>query len=149
MLKWWIRREEKIAPVQTTHLKWETCHHNTAFFEGAFIICAVCLIRLSTYFLQFFFYGYWYINFCGGHKKGHIKNVYLFLLRDRERKREEERVNAQWERGREWEGDRESQAGSRLSVESDSGLKPMNYKIMTCAEIKSQCLTNWATQTPQ
>ena len=44
------------------------------------------------------------------------------------------------ERGRE----RESQAGSTLSVQSlmepDSGLKLMNHKIMTSAKIKSQML---------
>ena len=52
-------------------------------------------------------------------------------------------------RGREREGDTESEAGSRLwavSTEPDTGLKPMNHKIMTWAEVG--CLTDWATQEP-
>ena len=51
-------------------------------------------------------------------------NVYLFL-RETEHK---------WGRGREREGDTESEAGSRLpavSTEPDAGLKPMNREIVT------------------
>ena len=44
----------------------------------------------------------------------------------------------QWGRGREREGDTESEAGSRLraiSTEPDAGLEPTNLEIMTCAEV--------------
>ena len=50
---------------------------------------------------------------------------------------------------REREGDTESEAGSGLpasSTEPDAGLEPMNYKIMTRAEVKH--LTDRATQVP-
>ena len=55
-----------------------------------------------------------------------------------------------WERGREREGDTESEAGSRLrpvSTEPDVGLKPTNQEIMTWAKVG--CLTDWATQASQ
>ena len=48
------------------------------------------------------------------------------------------------------EGDTESEAGSRLwafSTEPYVGLKPMNFEIMTWAEVGHW--TNWATQAPQ
>ena len=48
--------------------------------------------------------------------------------------------------GAEREGDRESEAGSRLwavSTEPDAGLKPTDHEIMTWAEVG--CLTDWAT----
>ena len=35
-----------------------------------------------------------------------------------------------------------------LNREAAAGLKSTNREIMTCAEIKSRCLTDWATQTP-
>ena len=38
---------------------------------------------------------------------------------------------SKWGRGREREGERESQAGSVLSVERDVGLKCTNAEIMT------------------
>ena len=67
-------------------------------------------------------------------------NVYLFLKeRDRARVDEEQR-----------EGDRESEAGSRLwavSTEPDAGLELMNHEIMTWAEVR--CSIDWATQVPQ
>ena len=43
-------------------------------------------------------------------------------------------------RGREREGERQSQAGSRLSTEPDVGLDLMNHEIMTGAKIKSLAL---------
>ena len=55
----------------------------------------------------------------------------------------------EWGRGREREGDTESEAGSRLpaaSTEPDAGLEPMNCEIMTWAEVEG--LTYWATQVP-
>ena len=61
----------------------------------------------------------------------------------------ERETEHEWERGREREGDTESEAGSRLwavSTEPNVGLKPMNLKIMTWAKVR--CLTNWATQAP-
>ena len=62
-----------------------------------------------------------------------------------------------WESESEWvwvgegqtEGDTESKASSRLwtvSTEPDMGLQPMNYEIMTWAEIGHS--TDWATQVP-
>ena len=63
-------------------------------------------------------------------------NVYLLL----------ERQNMS-RKGTEREGDTESKAGSRLwavSPETDTGLKLVNHKIMTLAEVG--CLTEWATQ---
>ena len=47
------------------------------------------------------------------------------------------------------EGDTESKAASRLwavGTEPDTGLKPLNWEIMTWAEVGR--LTNWATQVP-
>ena len=49
--------------------------------------------------------------------------------------------------GAEREGDRESEAGSRLwavSTEPDAGLKLMDREIMTWAKVGR--LTDWATQ---
>ena len=62
--------------------------------------------------------------------------------------REKERERA-WElcKGREREGDTESEADSRLwavSIEPDTGLKPPNHEIMTWAKVGR--LTDWATQ---
>ena len=51
--------------------------------------------------------------------------------------------------GAEREGDRIHEAGPRLwavSTEPDSGLEPMNHKIMTWARVGG--LTDWATQVP-
>ena len=56
-----------------------------------------------------------------------------------------------WESAWAGEGQRE-RILSRLhaaSAEPDAGLKLTNCEIMTWAEIKSQMLTNWATQMPQ
>ena len=66
-----------------------------------------------------------------------------------ERERERDRV---WmgDGQREWEGDTESEAGSRLwavSTEPEVGLELTEYEIMTWAEVRR--LTNWATQAPQ
>ena len=75
-----------------------------------------------------------------------IFNVYLFL-RDRDRERERESRG-----GADREGDKESEAGSRLqtvSTEPDMGLETTNREIMTQAKIKSQMFTHWATQEPQ
>ena len=52
-------------------------------------------------------------------------------------------------RGREREGDTESEAGSRLwtvSTEPNTGLELTNHEIMTWAEVGH--LTDWATQVP-
>ena len=60
-----------------------------------------------------------------------IFNVYLFL-----RERDRDRV---WVEEGEREGDKESEAGSRLpaaSTESDVGLEPTNCEIMTQAEVR-------------
>ena len=68
--------------------------------------------------------------------------MFIFL---RERERQSMR-----ETGAEREGDTESEAGSRLwaiSTEPNAGLEPMNYEIMTWAEVGR--LTDWATQVPQ
>ena len=57
-----------------------------------------------------------------------------------------ERDRVQAEEGQ-TEGDTESKSGFRLwavSTEPDVGLKLMNHKIMTWAEVR--CLTDWATQ---
>ena len=65
---------------------------------------------------------------------------FSFFLRERQCKQG---------RGREREGDTESEAGSRLqavSTEPNVGLKLQNHKIMTWAKVGS--LTNWATQAP-
>ena len=51
--------------------------------------------------------------------------------------------------GAEREGDKESEAGSRLwavSTEPDVGLELMNCEIMNLAEVGR--LANWATQVP-
>ena len=56
----------------------------------------------------------------------------LFIF-DRERK-----TGHEWGRGREREGDTESEAGSRLravSTEPNVGLEPTNCEIMTGAEV--------------
>ena len=66
-------------------------------------------------------------------------------MRETERERERERDSKE---GAEREGEREPQAGSMLNREAAAGLKSTNREIMTCAEIKSRCLTDWATQTP-
>ena len=58
--------------------------------------------------------------------------VYLFILRERKRENK-------WGRGRERRKERESQAGSILSVQS-LGLDLTNREIMTWAEIKSRSL---------
>ena len=71
-------------------------------------------------------------------------NAYLFLI-EREKERE-----CKQGKGREWEGDTESEAGSRLwavSTEPDVGLKPTDPEIMTWAEAGR--LTDWATQAPR
>ena len=47
------------------------------------------------------------------------------------------KTECEWRRGREREGDTESEAGSRLqaiSTEPDVGLEPTNCEIMTQAE---------------
>ena len=51
----------------------------------------------------------------------------------------------EWKRSREGEEDRESEAGSVLSVQSlpDAELKPTNCKIMTWAKVG--CSTDWST----
>ena len=54
--------------------------------------------------------------------------IYVFWEKERELGRSRER---------ERERERETQAGSELLVQ---GLDPMNYEIMTLAEIKSQML---------
>ena len=70
---------------------------------------------------------------------------YLFL-----RERERERENTHWRgRGRERKGDTELEAGSRfwaVSTEPNAGLKPMNWEIMTWAEVRY--FAYWATQRP-
>ena len=51
--------------------------------------------------------------------------------------------------GAEWEGDTESEAGSRLwavSTEPDAGLELTDREIMTWAEVGR--LTDWATRAP-
>ena len=56
-------------------------------------------------------------------------------MRERETDRQTER---EWGRGREIEGDTESEAGSGLravSTEPDVGLEPVRQEITTCAEI--------------
>ena len=53
--------------------------------------------------------------------------------------------------GQRKEGDIESKAGSRLravSTEPNVELEFTNSEIMTWAEVKIGCLTNWATQVP-
>ena len=52
-------------------------------------------------------------------------------------------------RGREREGDTESEAGSRIwavSTEPDTGLELTNCEIMTWAQVRG--LTDWAIQAP-
>ena len=61
---------------------------------------------------------------------------------------ETERDRAWTEEGQ-WEGDIESETGSRLwavSTEPDAGLELMDREIMTWAEVDR--LTDWATQAP-
>ena len=61
----------------------------------------------------------------------------------------ERQTECEQERGREREGDTESEADSRLwavSTEPDVGLRLMNREIMTWAEFSH--LTDWATQVP-
>ena len=56
----------------------------------------------------------------------------------------------EWGRGREREGDTESEAGSRLwavNTEPNVGLELTNREILTWAEVGR--LTNWAIQAPQ
>ena len=61
----------------------------------------------------------------------------------------ERETEHKWGRGREREGDTESEAASRLwavSTEPGAGLKPTNCEIMAWAKVG--CSTNWATQVP-
>ena len=71
--------------------------------------------------------------------------------RDRDRDRETKREITWAEEGqRGREGDRESEAGSRLwavSTETHAQLTLMNCEIMTWAKVGQ--LTDWATQVPQ
>ena len=72
-----------------------------------------------------------------------IFKCFLFIF---ERQRQAE---LEWGRGREQTGDTESEAGSRLwavSIQPDTGLKLVNRKIRTWAEVGR--LTDWATQGP-
>ena len=53
-------------------------------------------------------------------------------------------------KGREREGDTESEAGSRLwavSTEPNVGLELMSHEVMTWAEVRGS--TDWATQVPR
>ena len=68
--------------------------------------------------------------------------VYWFWDTDRQ-------TECKWGRGREREGDTESEAGSRLwavTTEPNAGLEIMHRKIMTWAKV--ECSTDWATQAP-
>ena len=70
--------------------------------------------------------------------------MFYSVLRDRERERERDRV---WAGEGQKDGDTESKAGPRLwavSTEPNVGLKLMNHKIMTRAEVGH--LPDWATQ---
>ena len=64
-------------------------------------------------------------------RRSHIDHLYLFW--------ERKSVYA-CEGGAYREGERESQAGSPLSVQSDEGLSPMNHEIMTWPKIKNPVL---------
>ena len=90
---------------------------------------------------KFLFYVIWFFNFFYFFHIFKKCFIYLFLR--------ERQSSSRGEGQREIEGDRESDAGSRLqavSTEPNTGLKLTNSEIMTWAEVGH--LTDWATQTP-
>ena len=85
-------------------------------------------------------WGSWIFEFIIFIQFGNILDIfkfYLFILREIERQREHVCTS---QGGTERGGEREFQAGSTLSMESDAGLDLMKHKIMTWAETKSWLL---------
>ena len=71
-----------------------------------------------------------------------LKKILMFIFESEKDK------SVRWG-GTEWEGDTDSEAGSRLwavSTEPDMGLRLANGEIMTWAKVERS--TDWATQAP-
>ena len=64
-----------------------------------------------------------------------LKNAYLFILIERDRKREVQRENPK--------------RVCANSTEPNAGLHLKKHEIIHWAKIKSWCLADWATQAPQ
>ena len=128
--------------LQNDHSKssWHPTPYSSNFFSlwwGLLRFAFLATLNMQYGIINYSHHAVHYMTMDSLHLKKNVFSLYLFL-------RERQSVSGG---GTEREGDTESEAGSRLwavSTESDAGLEPTYWEIMTPADIGH--LTDWATQ---